>query len=183
MSGIKSKMLQHKFKLKDKLVWDEYWVDIFGNLSTYAFRGALLGYVYMIRNIETGGIYIGQTDDIERRKSQHTSNLKQSCHQNSDIQMDYILYGLDSFIFEIVEFVEEGNLLEREKNWIKYFQSEFPNGYNAPIGTREEYFERPSKKFAEEFARKKRERNSMVEDEKKTKKTVFETLVKRLRNR
>lgn len=37
-------------------------------------------------------------------------------------------YGKENFSFEILEYAENYN--EREKFWIKYYNSKVPNGYN-----------------------------------------------------
>jgi group I intron endonuclease len=106
----------------------------------------------MIRNTETGKIYIGQTSDVYKRKSKHASDLNQTKHENCDVQLEYILYGSDKFIFEIIEFLgEKTNPLERERFWIQYFNTEWPNGYNCPYEKSEEYENRESKIIIEEI--------------------------------
>lgn len=41
-------------------------------------------------------------------------------------------YGKENFSFEILEYAENYN--EREKFWIKYYNSKVPNGYNIQDG-------------------------------------------------
>ena len=43
-------------------------------------------------------------------------------------------YGLDNFIFEIIEELEDYSIAaEREKYWIQYYNS-YKNGYNESLG-------------------------------------------------
>jgi group I intron endonuclease len=145
------KMENHELKLLgDNLpVQNNQRINIFGNIRTYPNNNSTK-LIYMIRNTETGKIYIGQTEDVDKRKSKHSSDLNQTKHENSDMQLEYILYGSDKFIFEIIEFLnKDDNLLDREKYWIKYFNTEWPNGYNSPYIYNKEYVNRSSKKIIE----------------------------------
>jgi len=145
------KLENHKLKLiGDSLpVASSQLLTIFGQPKGY-FAHPSSKTIYMIRNVETGKMYIGQTENIEMRKSKHSTDLNQLKHENSDMQLEYILYGSHSFVFEIIEFLgEETSTLEREKFWIKYFNTEWPNGYNHPYETNPEYSKRLSKKLIE----------------------------------
>jgi hypothetical protein len=153
------KMENHELKLvEDRLpTEDNQRLDIFGQTRGYSYEPSTK-VIYMVRNTETGKGYIGQTENVDTRKTKHGSDLNQTCHDNSDMQLEYILYGCNSFVFEIVEFLNyEGNLLEREKFWIKYFNTEWPNGYNCPYEYNPEYSKRLSKEIVEEFAKLKKE--------------------------
>lgn len=164
------KMENHELGLGEELPEARRRVTIFGKDNN---RG-LYSCVYMIRNTATGKMYIGQTEDIDQRKSQHATKLKQTCHENSDMQMEYIFYGLNSFIFEIVEYLKtREELLEREKFWIDYFYTDYPFGYNSPLGDKSEYLERPSKHFMEEFIKAKRENEPIVSGIKKNKEEII----------
>lgn len=168
IKSIPVKMKNHKLKLNDQLI-DAYecysnWINVFGEKRKWRhYKDVVDGHIYMIRNTKTGMVYIGQTENIYERKSKHLSNLVNFCHISTDMQMDFILYGVDSFILEIIEFeVKSNNLLEREKYWIKYFQSEFPNGYNMPYIERKDYHQRISKKFVEDLLEvKKKSKQSL----------------------
>ena len=43
-------------------------------------------------------------------------------------------YGIDNFKFEIIEECDKSILSEREKYWIKFYNSVAPNGYNLTTG-------------------------------------------------
>lgn len=63
-------------------------------------------YYYKITNIKNGSFYIGITTDYEKRKKQHFNKLRNGNNPNYKIQKDYDLYGIDSFIFEIIDELE-----------------------------------------------------------------------------
>jgi group I intron endonuclease len=163
------KMENHELKLLDDNLpsKESQRINIFGDCRTYPNTDSCKT-IYMIRNTETGKMYVGQTENIDLRKSKHASDLNQTKHSNADIQLEYILYGSDKFVFEIIEFLgKNDNLLEREKYWIKYFNTEWPNGYNSPYGYNETYSQRPSKKIIEEILKIKE--NNSTENIGKTK--------------
>jgi group I intron endonuclease len=163
------KMENHKFKLGDHFPDSGNIVDIFGRITTWKWAQC----IYMIRNISTGKIYVGQTKDMGQRKSQHLTTLKQMCHENSDIQVDYILYGINSFIFEIIEFLNfDENFLEKERYWIKYFDTEYPKGYNSPYKNNVEYSQRLSKHILDEFQKIKKENIVLTSGAIKNKKII-----------
>ena len=89
--------------------------------------------IYKITNLINNKSYIGQTKDIQKRFSQHKINygscggqgLKSTSLINQAIQK----YGIENFNFEILEQDIE-NYNDREKFWIKYYNSKTPNGYN-----------------------------------------------------
>jgi group I intron endonuclease len=163
------KMENHEFKLGDHFPDSGKIVDIFGRITNWQWSKC----IYMIRNISTGRMYIGQTTDIWKRKSQHVTTLKQMCHENSDVQVDYILYGINSFIFEIIEFLNfDDNFLEKEKYWIKYFNTEYPKGYNSPYKENKEYSQRLSKHIVNDFQKIKKENIILTSGVIKNKKNI-----------
>lgn len=93
--------------------------------------------VYKITNLENGKVYIGESEDIQKRWKQHKNKLKCKDHENYKIQKDYNLYGKDCFKYEIVELIShEQNyillkmrLLILEDKYIKKYNS-IKNGYN-----------------------------------------------------
>jgi group I intron endonuclease len=90
--------------------------------------------VYIISNIFNDKKYIGSSNNIIRRKSEHFRELKNNNHKNKYLQSSYNKYGAEFFVFSILERCNIEKLIEREKYWISIFQSSLANkGYNLSI--------------------------------------------------
>lgn len=86
--------------------------------------------IYKITNCVNGKIYIGLTTrTLELRWKEHCR------HNNQVIDKAIQKYGKDNFSLEILEECSDELLDEREKYWIKYYDS-FKNGYNVTAGGR-----------------------------------------------
>lgn len=83
--------------------------------------------IYKITNKNNGKVYIGQSNDIERRFNEH----KRTRALTID---DYInVLGIDQFDFEILEECPLDQLDQREQDYIKQYDSK-NNGYNNQLG-------------------------------------------------
>lgn len=97
-----------------------------------------MGYIYKIINIKNQKIYIGQT--IKKRPTDRFSQHKYlALHPQQEKNISYLHRamksdGIDNFKFEIIEQVDNLLLNEREKYWIKQYNSLAPNGYNLTVG-------------------------------------------------
>lgn len=89
--------------------------------------------IYKITNKFNGKVYIGVSRDINRRRKDHYYDLKSRSHTNSRLQNDCDLLGLESFNFEVLEFCPVNELYEKEKHYIKKFNSYY-EGYNMTTG-------------------------------------------------
>lgn len=92
-------------------------------------------YIYKIENLINHRKYIGLTNNIIRRKLRHFSDLKHNRHDNSFLQKEFNIYGIENFSFNIefegeVSYQEIG---EKEKEYIKKYDS-YRNGYNQNEG-------------------------------------------------
>ena len=95
-----------------------------------------MGYIYKITNTLNNKIYIGQTiKTIEKRFQQHKNNSNKEYFSQIVLYKAFNKYGIENFICEQVEQVENEKLDEREKYWINYYDSFF-NGYNSTLGGR-----------------------------------------------
>ena len=88
-------------------------------------------YIYQITNLINGKIYIGQTNNIQKRWANH------KCSNDPDMVIARALrkYGVDNFHFEILLrglTPEEAN--QKEVELIKEKNSLVPNGYNVATG-------------------------------------------------
>ena len=92
--------------------------------------------IYKITNIINNKVYIGSAVSFYFRKSYHFSMLKYNKHFNQHLQRAYNKYGVENFIFEIIEYIERTKelenidvfkkvLLNREDYWINFYRDNF----------------------------------------------------------
>lgn len=75
--------------------------------------------IYKITNWINGKFYIGSAVHFKKRWSIHKSQLNNKKHDNRHLQAAWNKYGTNQFIFHIIEFVDNLELLlEREQYWI-----------------------------------------------------------------
>ena len=86
------------------------------------------GYIYMITNKVNGKKYIGQTIDLNRRRSEHKRRNRTA------IEKAISKYGEEMFKFEIIEKTSIDNLNDKEKYWIEEYNTYKGYGYNCHIG-------------------------------------------------
>lgn len=89
--------------------------------------------IYIIKNDINNKVYIGQSLNTEERFKDH---CKPSNKDNSIIDAAIYKYGKEHFWVEVLESQIE-NYNDREKYWIKYYNSLIPNGYNILEGGNE----------------------------------------------
>lgn len=95
------------------------------------------GYIYIIKNTINNKVYIGQTTQtINIRFTNH----KMASRTGEDTKFYRAMrkYGEDKFYPELLEKVEVKELNNREKYWIKYYDSYY-NGYNSTLGGDQPY--------------------------------------------
>jgi len=85
--------------------------------------------IYAIRNIINGMVYIGSSANLRRRELKHSSQFRGGVHSNRYLARALQKYGVDSFIFEVIEECEPLKLREREQFYIEKYRA-FGNGYN-----------------------------------------------------
>ena len=101
------------------------------NIEVEKIENLKLKGIYSITNINDNKIYIGSTfKSFIGRFKQHCNKLNQNKHPSLYLQNAWNKYGENSFIFRIVEVINEKDLLlDREKFYIEKYNS-FENGYN-----------------------------------------------------
>ena len=87
--------------------------------------------IYKITNLINGKCYIGQSTNSKRRFSEHKAKGYGN-ENNKVLYYAFDKYGIENFSFEVIEEQVE-NYNEREKYWIRYYDS-FENGYNQTEG-------------------------------------------------
>lgn len=95
-----------------------------------------MGYIYKITNLINQKVYIGQTiKTVQKRFIQHKNNSNKEYFSQIVLYKAFNKYGLENFVCEEIEEVENALLDEREKYWIEYYDSYF-SGYNSTLGGR-----------------------------------------------
>lgn len=93
--------------------------------------------IYKIENKITHQVYIGQSIDIKNRWIAHkcpgTWNNSNKPSYYYRLYTAFREYGLNNFDFSIIEECKKEELDEKEKYWIKYYNS-YLNGYNMTTG-------------------------------------------------
>lgn len=96
-----------------------------------------MGFIYKIENQINNKIYIGltklarPTDRFSKHKYEGR-HLKPNDH--SLLHKAMAKYGVDNFVFTIIEEVDNDLMPMREQYWIKQYNSQQPNGYNITEG-------------------------------------------------
>ena len=92
------------------------------------------GFIYKITNTINGKSYIGQTiQNVKERFYQHCATKCSQAILNMVIHKAINKYGKSNFTIEVIEEVESTNLNDRERYWIRYYDS-YNNGYNSTEG-------------------------------------------------
>jgi group I intron endonuclease len=84
-------------------------------------RGVIFCGIYSITNNSNGYVYIGSSKNIKRRFYNHNNKLKRGVHENIFLQKEFIVYGDDNFIFDILMICEESELYKYEEEFLKKF--------------------------------------------------------------
>lgn len=106
--------------------------------------------IYMYENIVNHKKYIGQSANIERRRKEHINEPSKYSHFDQVLQK----IGESQFNFSILEECSVEQLDEREKYWIKFYNSK-EEGYNLTIGGQSyRGEENPRAKLTEERVKK-----------------------------
>ena len=92
------------------------------------------GFIYKITNTINGKFYIGQTiQNVKERFYQHCATKCSKAVSNMAIHRAIKKYGKSNFTVEVIEEIDSANLNDRERYWIKYYNS-YNNWYNSTKG-------------------------------------------------
>ena len=72
---------------------------------------------------------------LQKRFAQHKNNSNKEYFSQIVLYKAFNKYGIENFTFEGIEEVPNEQLDEREKYWIKYYNS-YLDGYNSTLGGR-----------------------------------------------
>lgn len=83
--------------------------------------------IYKLGFIGESRFYVGSSSNLEKRFRSHKSALQQRHGENRKVQNLYDKLGKDSVYFEVIEFCEESDLLEREYFYINSMKNKTLN--------------------------------------------------------
>ena len=86
--------------------------------------------IYKITNTVTGDFYIGSSKDVKRRWKEHKWPSKWKRLPNNQLYKDMRKYGIENFVFEVVEEAEVEKLKEKEQKFIELLKPAY-NDRNA----------------------------------------------------
>ena len=75
--------------------------------------------IYAITNILTDTIYYGSSCNIEKRFTNHKTDLKYNRHKNPYLQNSFNKYGFEAFVFTPVQLIEnKEDIIKKEQDFI-----------------------------------------------------------------
>jgi hypothetical protein len=109
---------------------------------------SILTHIYIIRNIKTNKVYIGQAIShrlnknkyrifgFEGRFKDHISEAQNNTKKNQCTYLNNSIrkYGKENFNVDLVEICKISESDEKEKQYIELYNSLYPNGYNLTKG-------------------------------------------------
>ena len=125
--------------------------------------------IYKITCISNNRIYIGSAQNIQIRWNKHLNDLKNKKHINIHLQRAYDKYGINDFLFEIIENCDKQELLIREQYYLDTLNPEFNIGKHSSGG--DNLTKNPNKEEIINRIKKTINNNisSMTEDERREK--------------
>lgn len=87
--------------------------------------------IYAFRHKTAGKVYVGQSKDVRKRKTQHEGKTSSNSRRFHNALK---FHGVESFEFIVLEYCETSLLDERETYWIAHLDSLHPSGYNLKSG-------------------------------------------------
>ena len=81
--------------------------------------------IYIITNLQNGKRYIGSSKNLYERLYKHFYDLENNKHSNTYLQNSWDKYGGESFIYGILEFVEENYQYNIEQYYIDCIKPEY----------------------------------------------------------
>lgn len=109
-------------------------VLILNKYCLYLYKQRIMIGIYCIKNKTNGKVYIGSSNNIERRFRRHKTELNTKKHSNKYLERAYQKDGKENFDFTILELCSEENLINREISYIIEYESlNKDKGYNLSI--------------------------------------------------
>lgn len=119
----------------NKLIWSEWYQRPLQNLRKALDADKKCG-IYMIEEIGTGRMYIGQAVNIGDRWAEHVKaglGIGSTAYQTNKFYKAMHAKGPENFTFQILELCEQEKLSAREKYWIDFYNAR-SFGFNTALG-------------------------------------------------
>ena len=81
--------------------------------------------VYQIKNRINGKCYIGSSVNLRHRQREHVRKLQRGKHRNRHLQRAFDKYGIETFVFSILEYVSSKKLIESEQHYLDVLKPEY----------------------------------------------------------
>lgn len=107
--------------------------------------------IYIISNIKSKKVYIGQSQNIRKRLYDHRFKLNAEYHCNPHLQASWNKYGEKAFKFEVLELCTVEQLDEREQHYLDIY---IPKGICYNVATDVQATNRGRKETPEARAKK-----------------------------
>ena len=105
--------------------------------------------IYKITNTITGDFYIGSSNNVKQRWAAHKWKSTWNRYPNSQLYQDMQKYGVENFVFEVLEEVEIYSLKETEQQFIETLKPTY-NDRNAN-GRDFERYKEYNKEYQKEY--------------------------------
>ena len=83
--------------------------------------------IYKITNTITGDFYIGSSKNVKHRWAQHKWPSTWKQYPNNQMYLDMCKYGIENFVFEVIEEAEIEKLKETEQQFIEKLKPTYNN--------------------------------------------------------
>lgn len=108
----------------NKVLWTSYYQKPYQDLISRLFNTNKPSGIYKITCLPDGKIYIGQSVNVPNRFSEHIKRgLGAEPATRNRLYPAMKKWGVENFIFELLEEVPREKLDERERYWIEFFHS------------------------------------------------------------
>ncbi len=74
--------------------------------------------IYKITNNQTGSVYVGSSENLNKRIPKHFYELRKGKHVNNKLQKDFNIFGEENFIVSIILYCEKSELIEYEQFFV-----------------------------------------------------------------
>lgn len=124
----------HNKQFLGRAIYETYIKKPYTEMIKRVLKSKEISGIYKITYVKTGEIYIGKSVNIAERWKQHIkTSLGIGTLANSTLHNHMNKNGLWDYTFELLEEVPKEKLTEREKFYIKFFESD-KYGFNMQIG-------------------------------------------------